>query len=473
MHNMVKNLVIPIENLVRELDAKLVLAILASRRNFTSFIGSRLEIDFRIASFPRSIYLSKSMTARSLKMFRIMTMLGHHITAWDEEALIHPPDRVYFSRRMSPESIKYVSELFAWGEENAELWRRYPHLPEEIKIHLTGNPRGDMLRPELRGVFSEEAKELQKEHGRFLLINTNFSFVNPFFPEQGLLRMDRLDTHGKPSYGRAAVGMDREFVERLYRHKSDVFASFKKMIPVLNKSFPELTIIVRPHPVENPEVYHLIANQSPGIKVINEGNVIPWLLAAVAVIHNGCTTGVEAYMLEVPAVSYQAAGDRDLDRSFYHLPNYLSHQCFSLDELLETLTDIESQRFGAASGQARKRLMAHYLASQDGPLACELILDRLEETAKKLDSVPLPSFSTRCTGAYLALKRRVKKHIKALKPGSKYRPSFQRYRFPEISLESLQNRVKALNKSLGVFPEPEIRRISRFVFRIGPGRNRH
>jgi surface carbohydrate biosynthesis protein len=135
------SLIIPVENQVRELDAKLLLACVAAQRGFSVVIGSRLEIDFRIASFPRSLYLSKSMTARSIKMFRIMRLLGHEIAAWDEEALVHMQPEVYFTRRLSAVAIRYVSHLFAWGEENAELWRQYPHLPPVTQIYVTGNPR--------------------------------------------------------------------------------------------------------------------------------------------------------------------------------------------------------------------------------------------------------------------------------------------------------------------------------------------
>ncbi|MCD6150189.1 MAG: hypothetical protein J7J70_00820, partial [Deltaproteobacteria bacterium] len=71
-----RSLIIPVENQVRELDAKLLLACIAARHGFSVIIGSRLEISFRIGAFPPSIYLAKSMTARSLKMFRIMRDLG-------------------------------------------------------------------------------------------------------------------------------------------------------------------------------------------------------------------------------------------------------------------------------------------------------------------------------------------------------------------------------------------------------------
>ena len=80
-------LLIPVENQVRELDPKLLLACIAAQRGFSSVIGSRREMEFNIDSFPRSIYLSKSMTIRSLLFFRVAKRFGHEIVTWDEEAL--------------------------------------------------------------------------------------------------------------------------------------------------------------------------------------------------------------------------------------------------------------------------------------------------------------------------------------------------------------------------------------------------
>ena len=137
-------LLIPVENQVRELDPKLLLACVAAERGFSSVIGSRREMEFNIDMFPRSIYLSKSMTIRSLLFFRVASKFGHEIVTWDEEALVHLPPETYFSRRLDPSSIRYVSHLFAWGTDNADLWRLYPHLPAGIPIHITGNPRSDM-----------------------------------------------------------------------------------------------------------------------------------------------------------------------------------------------------------------------------------------------------------------------------------------------------------------------------------------
>jgi hypothetical protein len=64
-------LLIPVENQVRELDPKLLLACIAAERGFSSVIGSRREMEFNIDLFPQSIYLSKSMTIRSLLFFQV------------------------------------------------------------------------------------------------------------------------------------------------------------------------------------------------------------------------------------------------------------------------------------------------------------------------------------------------------------------------------------------------------------------
>ena len=463
------DLIIPIENQVRELDAKLLLALVAARHGFSSIIGSRFEIDLRAAAFRPGIYLAKSMTARSRKMFKILTLAGHRIAAWDEEALIHPPDQTYFDRRLDPISITYVSDLFAWGEDNAALWRRWPELPPNIAIHLTGNPRGDMLRPELKDFFAAATAELRKEHGDFLLVNTNFSFVNPFFPDQGLYQPGKFDEQGRPLYGRAAVGMEREFVDRLFRHKTNVFNSFKEMLPRLAAAFPALKIVIRPHPVENPAVYHELAASHANLEVINKGNVIPWIRAAQAVIHNGCTTGVEAFMLEEPAVSYRAAVDESLDDGFYRLPNRLSHQCFSFPELKNTLEKILRGELAAAGGEERRRLMAGHLASQDGPLACELIASRLEKIVSTMTEQPAPGPTRRLEARLRGETRRLSKKLKACKPDSKYNPAFQRHRFPGFAPTEIEKKIERLHRSCGfTTPRPRLEQLHELIYRVIP-----
>jgi surface carbohydrate biosynthesis protein len=454
------SLIIPVENQVRELDPKLLLACVAARRGYQAFVGYRRNIDARIAALPRSIYLSKSMTARSIKMFSILRQLGHDIMVWDEEALVHHPPEVYFTRRLSTASIAYVSRLLAWGQDNAALFHQYPQLPD-IPVDITGNPRGDMLRPEIRPYFDEQVQACRAEYGDFILVNTNFGWVNAYVPMLNLF----IPAAGgaDAEIGRGAVGMPREYAETLRGHRQQVMEAFLDMIPRLTKAFPDHTIVVRPHPVEDPSIYHEMAQAHPGIKVVAEGNVVIWLLASRAVIHNGCTTGIEAYLLDVPALAYLPVDD-DIDIN--RLPNDLSYESRSFDELADYLRRILGGEIGPADDDTRRALMDGYLEARDGPLASERIISVLDAAVAQGAGPSRPLLTDRVRGWYRATKRRTKKAINARVPGSRNSPAFQRHRYPGVSLDELVRRVDRFQNLLRD-PQPlSVSMVSEHIYRI-------
>ena len=462
---MAATLLIPVENQVRELDARLLLACVAARRQIPSIIGPKRDVESRIASFPRSIFLSKSLRIGKRRFFPISRKLGHKIVAWDEEALVHLPPDIYFSRRLSAAGMHYVSHLFAWGEDNAELWRQYPDLPDEMPIHVTGNPRGDLLRPEIRIFYQRDAEKIRKTCGDFILINTNFNHVNAFHPAQNLFQPVR-EPGEKARFGQAARGMTREYAEGLKDHKQAVFRDFQQLIPALEKAFPERTIIVRPHPTENQEIYRQIAAQCERVQVTNEGNVVPWLMATRAVIHNGCTTGVEAYFMGLPALSYRATVNDYYDYGFYQLPNRLSYQCFDFDELRETLGRILVGELGAAGGEEREALANNHLAAKDGPLACERIVDVLQMMIDSNTQMDKPPFQDRLEGKFEAAIRRVGRSFAPYLPGSHKSPKFERHRYPEISIEEVRLRIERFQRVLSDNGELHVDQVGKRLFRI-------
>jgi surface carbohydrate biosynthesis protein len=460
-------LLMPVENQVRELDSKVLLACVAARHGFSSLIGFRREIHFHISSFPPGIYLSKSMTAASDLVFQIMRHLGHRILAWDEEALVHLPPEIYYSRRLSPVSMALVSHMFAWGRDNAELWRQYSQLPNGVEIDITGNPRNDLLRPEIRPYYNKTVEELRNKHGDFILINTNFNHVNAFYP--GLNLFIPNDKPGEePRPGRAARGMTREYAKGLRDHKQAIFDKFQQLIPAVVKAFPKYNIIVRPHPTENQEVYRQIAARCERVSVTNEGNVVPWLMATQAVIHNGCTTGVEAYAMGVPAISFRAVVNEHYDYGFYRLPNLLSHQCFDFDELRLTLEKILAGKLGPAAGNDRKTLADEYLVALDGPLACERIAHICNKMVDGKDKISRPPLHRWLKGYCLANARTFKRKFKARLPSARRKPEFHRHRYPDISLKDMDERISRFQQVLGDAGELKVEKISGQFFLISP-----
>ena len=440
-------LLIPVENQVRELDAKLLLACIAARRGLPSIIGPKRDVEARIAKFPRSIYLAKSMLHGHKAFLKSACKLGHKIAAWDEDALVHLPPEIYFSRRLSPVSIGCVSHLFAWGQDNAELWRQYPELPPGVPIHVTGNPRNDLLRHEIQPYYGKEVSKIRKKYGDFILVNTNFNHVNAFSPIRTLFLP--ADKPGQePRFGRAARGMTREYAEGLRDLKQATFEHFQEMIPALEKSLSGSTIVVRPHQVESKEVYRQIAERCERVHVTNEGNVVPWLMACKVLIHNGCTTSVEAFAMGVPSVSYRATRNDDYDYGFYRLPNMLSHQCYNFEELVQTLKEILSGQLGVGNGEERQAIIDHYLAAQRGPLACERIIDVLEKTSAELPNLPMPPLYVRLNGWRKATKRRVRRWSKLRKADLNRSLAHQQNKYPEVPLGEVRARVERFQQVL-------------------------
>jgi len=458
-------LLMPVENQVRELDARLLLACVAARRGLASIIGSKRDIESRIASFPRGIYLSKSLRVAKRKIFPLARKLGHEIVSWDEEALVHLPPEIYFTRRLPRKGLDHVSHLFAWGEDNAELWRQYPKLPAGMPIHVTGNPRGDLLRPEMQAFYDEDSEKIRNTYGNFILINTNFNHVNAFYPGQNLFQPVK-EQGEEARFGQAARGMTREYAEGLRDHKQAIFEHFQKMIPDLEKAFPDYNIVVRPHPTENQEVYHLIAAQCERVRVTNEGNVVPWLMATRVLLHNGCTTGVEAYAMGVPSISYRATVNDDFDLGFYQLSNGLSHQCFDFAGLQDTLNKIFSGEVGSGDEDQKKALIDHHLAALSGPLACERIVDVLEKIADDLSKLPKPPLRDRLEGWFQANRRRMRQSTKSYLPGSPKSPEFLRHRYPVITTSEVGTRLARFQQVLGDDGQINVEQIYDKFFRI-------
>lgn len=461
-------LLIPVENQVRELDAKLLLACVAARQGFRSYVGFRREMHFHIDAFPQGIYISKSMTRASDMMFAIMRDLGHAVVAWDEEALVHLPDETYYSRRLSSEAMKRAALFFAWGEDSAELWRNFSGYPKGTATHVTGNPRCDLLRPEMHAYYDDDVQKIRDKFGRFILINTNFNHVNGFSPVQNLFQDAKNPAEARP-FGRAARGMTREYAEGLEAFKKGVFASVKDVLPRLEAAFPEHTIVVRPHPTENPETYKKIAGALTRLRVTNEGNVVPWLLATDVVIHNGCTTGVEAYVMGTPSISYRSHVDERYDFGFYKLPNLISHQAGDWDQLSDLIRQIVSGTVGAAGGAERKRVIERYLAARTGQLACERIVGILESAAG-IDAGESSGVSalSRIKARALNRIRTMVKHLKAMNPNSHNKSAFQRHRYPELAIEDIRTRMAKFQNLLGDTTPIEIERFRGQFFKIAP-----
>src|SRR5690606_30231129 len=124
----------------------------------------------------------------------------------------------------------------------------------------------------------------------FILINSNFGSCNHFSGGDAYLK----SLHDKKII---TTEQEKDYFERYFSYRRLVMDEILAVLPTLRSAFPQARIVIRPHPSENAETWKRHAGHLENVHVIHEGSAIPWLLAAGAIIHNFCTTSLEAFAL--------------------------------------------------------------------------------------------------------------------------------------------------------------------------------
>lgn len=451
-----KWLLLRIETKARELDAKLLLGLMAAERGWGVILGVD---DIRIRpDFPRGVIAENSLSPGRFEDIRAAQATGRKVVAWCEEGLVHRhSDEGYVRNRVERQSYEAVEAFFTWGEKQAAaIARQLGGGPDRLVV--AGNPRFDILRPELRGVFDDRAREIRRRYGPFILVNTKFSQYNNYRGEAyklaALTRRGRIRTkeHEAEYLG---------FVD----YQKGTFHAFQEAVACLSKRFPGHRVVIRPHPSESHRPWQELARTRDNVAVVYEGTVAPWLLASDVSIHNNCTTGVEAYALERPSISYRPIRD---PRYSYLLPNAVCTEVEALDELTARVDDVLEGRpiSDPAAETERREVACHHIASLTGATSCETILDRLDGI-----DLPLEKFEF-STSRLASLGRRLRRSLRPLK-GSLYRGDkrakyvYTRQKFDGISVHEVAAFLESARRATGRFEDVAIAELANDIFCIG------
>jgi surface carbohydrate biosynthesis protein len=282
------------------------------------------------------------------------------VAAIDEEGLVTLNDELYLRHRVSEETLNFNDIFFCWGKKQASLLAKNNLKKNNCKFFITGNPRFDMLRSEYRIIFNDEVVRIKEKYGKFILINTNFGHANHFSGDDFVLKSLRQKGWMKnPSDG-------KYFLRRIEWQKK-IFKEFKKIIPKISEKFKNYNIIVRPHPSENHENWKKIEKDFTNVLVIHSGSVVPWIIASDLLIHNGCTTAIEAFLLGKMSIAYRPLVIKNLESE---LPNRVSSQAHNYKELIDILDNILNKNI-IPRNNIEKKEIDQYIANISGKTASE------------------------------------------------------------------------------------------------------
>lgn len=335
-----KNLLFPIETINRELDFKVFLAARLADSGRRVFIGQHDVLDGLIPLLDGGAYVGKNIfkglfPGPSLDHYERLKRHNFSLVHLEEEGAVFEGDeegwKARLDQRLDPTVLCPRTDFVCtWGSFQKDHYSKVaPTLAPQIRC--TGHPRFDLYKQEYRDYFVADAESISRRYGLFVLINTNMAFANN---DLGIA-----DTFSRRhGYDPSDPGARMRQIER-WAYTMGTVARFCELVGRLSIRFPDTNFVIRPHPSESNALYETVFSHCPNVIVKHEGSVGPWLLAASALVHDGCTTAVEAFLCDKPIINFRPSGD-DTHANELRLPNELGVRCSTWQQAVELLEPI-------------------------------------------------------------------------------------------------------------------------------------
>lgn len=287
-----------------------------------------------------------------------------------------------------------VDDYCFWGQAVYDAFRQYSG-KDEASLVITGCPRYDTCNPPWSSLLTFPRSD-------FILVNTNFSAINP-------------------AYTRSAVDEQRLFCEQGWDagYVQDLFAELHKVLPsyldaieAIARAFPGRQVQIRPHPFENEALYRERFVDIPNVIVDGKGDIFNAIHGAECIVHLNCGSSVDAARMGKTPISMEFL-NTEVMRRHAPLPSRVSCHAASLDDLLGLVggSSLRASRYDLS--KVRREIEPWYHLS-DGR-AAERVADFLLSRGRKT-------------------KRGGRRSLAAVFRGGRIRPSLRQYLLGGLSL---------------------------------------
>jgi len=468
----VMNIYIPIEIKVRELEGRTLLAIAAAERGHSVIVGEKKDtIGLALkGALPPGLIHMKSITPHQ-SMIETLTglrELGHKITVQDEESGLLDESYDTFARlRFSEKTISLIDRVCTWGHyDERSLKKMYPsHTP---KFSVTGSPRVDFWRRDFSEYYHGINDADSLDGKPYIMIVSNFSGplnVNPFWNI-----MARLN---KAGYFEREDGRERhEFENAAYQTK--LIGEFVFMIRELATAYPDHNILVRPHPVESVDGWEKLIGDVPGVFVNRDGTISRWIRNAEVIIHNGCTSAIEASIAGENRIAYRPI-PHEIERE---IPNKVSLNAYSMDELKGFIDGfLAGKKLHEADPEfyTIRNILRDRFEATEGKLAADRIVDVWDEIAEQygMTASNPKDLAPKKSGQRIEMVKKFGNKVRSAKkwlPGIKKKNKVNEkllisaFKFPEYSDKDFGSIFNNLSRVLERFDQVNYRRFGKKSF---------
>lgn len=316
-NKMPKYLYIVVETKVRELDSKILLSLEALKYDFNIIIGSKRLMHKIYLIQDSGFFFYKDSVKDMQPVFEKLKSKNFKIIVHDEEGFVQWNWKDYAKRRIVFNTIKHVDLFFCWGKSQQKSINSV--LPgNNLNTKIVGSPRIDILSKKIRDY--NKIKNIY--HKKIILINTKFGDVN--FGGNGKNWIEKYKESNKLS--------DEEInnFDKMTSYKKKLLSHYLSLVNFLSLNLPNEIIILRPHPSENIEFWKSKFKNHNNIFIRKDESIGFWLHQSKLLIHTGCTTAIEGFLMDIPVIAFKPIESKDFE---IKLPDDVSLKCYSESQL--------------------------------------------------------------------------------------------------------------------------------------------
>jgi surface carbohydrate biosynthesis protein len=327
---------LPIEISKRELIAKTFLATKLASYGHQVIVFESSIFDFAGWPYP-GIYIGKNCFRTelpySLNYYKKMKEADIAIWYLDEEGGIYNSmDKVHWSKmllnRINPCDLDRKDKIFAWGSWQSEAYNVDKLM---ASIHITGSPNFDTMQEKYKESLKDFDLRQTNYEEDYILVNTRFSSSN------GLRSIEWILSDATPN----AKSLARGTLENAIINDGIVQYKLTGLVKQLAERLPSQKFIVRPHPVEDELFYKAIFKHLANVKVISDGDVSSWIRNCKLLIHNSCTTAIQADISNKKVITYKPEGLNNYEGP--GLPDTIEIVCSNFSEVCEAIENNQHQ----------------------------------------------------------------------------------------------------------------------------------
>jgi surface carbohydrate biosynthesis protein len=277
-----------VDNPLRDLEGLVLLGRQLAAKGATVTLVPMYEQGFDVPALRPDLVLVNYTRRNNADLIKSYKRAGILVGVLDTEGIGGKnPDQ--FAEMVKSVGCTGLVDLYCvWGRAQHAAFLRHGTVPAAL-LHATGCPRYDFCAAPWRAALPKPSIE-----PGYILINTNFPVANPRFS----------DSSSDEENAMVQAGFSREFARQFIIDAGKAYRSVLETSIRLAKHFKDVQFVLRPHPFENIGSYDALA-ELPNFHVRQDGTSLEWISGARLLVHQNCSTAIEATMLEVEPLSME------------------------------------------------------------------------------------------------------------------------------------------------------------------------